>query len=231
MRVTVLELAASYGEPARVLAEIDERLAAGPATDLVVIPEAALHGYVSPERDFDLTRFAEPIGGPTASATAALAAKHGVYLTGSLVLREGEALFNAMTCFGPRGEPVFVYRKRHPWYPETWATAGSEPPPVVAIAGILVTVAVCFDLHFIADDAAQGLAAADVLVFPSAWVERPDTRADKLAVLARQFDLEIANANWAPGVVRVPGQGGSCHVAADGRVTVAPPGGRLDFEV
>ncbi|HEY6032981.1 MAG TPA: carbon-nitrogen hydrolase family protein [Kofleriaceae bacterium] len=231
MRVTVLELAASYGEPARVLTEIDERLAAGPATDLVVIPEAALHGYVSPERDFDLTRFAEPIGGPTASATAALAAKHGVYLTGSLVLREGEALFNAMTCFGPRGEPVFVYRKRHPWYPETWATAGSEPPPVVAIAGILVTVAVCFDLHFIADDAAQGLAAADVLVFPSAWVERPDTRADKLAVLARQFDLDIANANWAPGVVRVPGQGGSCHVAADGRVTVAPPGGRLDFEV
>ena len=227
----MLELAASYGEPARVLAEIDAHLAAGPATDVVVIPEAALHGYVSPERDFDLSRFAEPLAGPTARATAALAAKHGVYLTGSLVLDEGGALFNAMTCFGPSGEPVFVYRKRHPWYPETWATAGSERPPVVTIAGKQITIAVCFDVHFIAEDAAGELAAADVLVFPSAWVERPDTRADKLAVLARQFDLQIANANWAPGVVRVPGQGGSCHVAADGRVTVVPHGGRLDFEV
>jgi len=231
VRVTVLELAASYGDPVRVLADIDARLAAGPSTDLVVIPEAALHGYVSPTRDFDLSQFAEPIDGPTARATAALAAKHGVHLLGSLVLREGDALFNAMACFDPRGALGFVYRKRHPWYPETWATAGAEPPPVVAIAGIEITIAVCFDLHFVADDAARELSAAELLVFPSAWVERPDTRADRLAVLARQFEVHIANANWAPGVVRVPGQGGSCHVAPDGTVTVAPPGGRLDFAI
>ncbi|HET9993360.1 MAG TPA: carbon-nitrogen hydrolase family protein [Kofleriaceae bacterium] len=231
MRVTVLELAASYGEPARVLAEIDARLAAGPATDLVVVPEAALHGYVSPERDFDLSRFAEPLDGPTARATAALAAARGVHLLGSLVLREGDALYNAMTCFDPRGELAFVYRKRHPWLPETWATAGTQPPPVVTIAGARVTIAVCYDLHFIASDAARELAAADLLLFPSAWVERPDTRAARLAVLARQFDLQIANANWAPGVVRVPGQGGSCLVAADGTITVAPPAGRLDLQI
>jgi predicted amidohydrolase len=231
VRVTVLELAASYGDPTRVLAEIDARLTAGPPTDLVVIPEAALHGYVSRDRDFDLSRFAEPLDGPTARATAALAAKHGVHLLGSLVLREGKALYNAMTCFDPRGELAFAYRKRHPWMPETWATAGAEPPPVIAIAGVQVTIAVCFDIHFVADDAARELAAADLLVFPSAWVERPDTRAAHLATLARQFDLHVANANWAPGVVRVPGQGGSCIVAPDGTIDVAPLLGRLDREV
>lgn len=227
----MLELAASYGDPTRVLAEIDARLTAGPPTDLVVIPEAALHGYVSRDRDFDLSRFAEPLDGPTARATAALAAKHGVHLLGSLVLREGEALYNAMTCFDPRGELAFAYRKRHPWMPETWATAGAEQPPVIAIAGVQVTIAVCFDIHFVADDAARELAAADLLVFPSAWVERPDTRAAHLATLARQFDLHVANANWAPGVVRVPGQGGSCIVAPDGTIDVAPLLGRLDREV
>lgn len=231
MRVTVLELAASYAEPARVLAEIDARLAVGPATDLVVVPEAALHGYVSPERDFDLSRFAEPLDGPTARATAALAKARGVHLVGSLVLREGGALFNAMTCFDPHGELVFVYRKRHPWLPETWATAGGERPPVVTIAGTRVSIAVCYDLHFIADDAARELEVTDLLLFPSAWVERPDTRARRLAELAREFDLHIANANWAPGVVRVPGQGGSCMVAPDGTVTVATLGGRLDLEL
>jgi predicted amidohydrolase len=231
VRVTVLELAASYGEPARVLADIDERLAAGPATDLVLIPEAALHGYVSADRNFELSHFAEALDGPTARATAALAKAHGVHLVGSLVLREGGALYNAMTCFDPRGELAFVYRKRHPWLPETWATAGTGPPPVVAIAGAQVTIAICYDLHFIPDDAARELAAADLLLFPSAWVERPDTRAERLATLARQFDLHVANANWAPGVVRVPGQGGSCMVAPDGTVTVAPPAGRLDLEL
>ena len=231
MRVTVLELAASYGDPARVLAEIDVRLTVGPPTDLVVIPEAALHGYVSRDRNFDLSQFAEPLDGPTARATAAIAAKHGVHLLGSLVLREGDALYNAMTCFDPRGELAFVYRKRHPWLPETWATAGAESPPVVTIAGVKVTIAVCFDIHFVAGDAARELAAADLLVFPSAWVERPDTRAGHLAALALQFDLHIANANWAPGVVRVPGQSGSCIVAPDGSVEVAPLLGRLDREL
>ena len=232
MRVTVLELAASWGEPTRVLAEIDARLAAGPATELVVVPEAALHGYVSPAGDFDLARFAEPLDGPTARACADLASARGVHLVSSLVLREGEAIYNATTCFDPRGELVFVYRKRHPWMPETWATAGPLAPPVVELAGLLVTIAVCYDVHFLADDATAELAAADVLLFPSAWVERPDTRADHLADLARRFQLHVVNANWAAGVVRIPGQGGSCVIAPDGSVVArAATAGRIDVEI
>lgn len=228
MRITVLELAASWGQPATVLAEIDRQLAAAPPGDLVVTPEAALHGYVSPDGDFDLARFAEPIDGPTARTCAELAARHRTHLIASLVLAEGGALYNAMTCFGPHGEPVFVYRKRHPWIPETWATAGPNPPPVVEIAGALVTIAVCYDVHFIPRDAARELTAADLLIFPSAWVERPDTRPARLSQLARRFDLHIANANWAPGVVEVPGQGGSCIVTPAGEVT---SGSRLDLEL
>jgi predicted amidohydrolase len=231
MRITVLELAASWGEPARVLDDLAARLATGPETDLVLVPEAALHGYVSPAGDFDLTRFGEPLDGPTAQRCAALAAARGIHLVASLVLREGAALYNAMTCFDPRGELAFVYRKRHPWIPETWATAGPTPPPVIDVLGCAVTIAICYDVHFLARDAARELAAADLLLFPSAWVERPDTRAAQLARLAQHAGLTIANANWAPGVVRVPGQGGSCLVAPDGTVTTATPGGRLDGEL
>ena len=230
MRATVLELSASWGEPAHVLELIDARLAAGPPTDLVVVPEAALHGYVSPEGDFDLARFGEPLDGPTARAAAAIAIARGVHLVTSLVLREGAALYNAMTCFDPRGELAFVYRKRHPWFPETWATPGPTPPPVVTIAGVVVTIAVCYDLHFLTRDAVRELEAADLLLFPSAWVERPDTRPARLARLAQRFELHVANANWAEGVVSVPGQGGSCIVAPDGAVTRARDG-RVDIEL
>jgi predicted amidohydrolase len=232
MRVTVLELPASWGTPARVLAEIDARLAIGPPTELVVVPEAAIHGYVSPGGDFDLTRFAEPIDGPTARACAAVAAARGVHLVSSLVLREGAAIYNAMTCFDPRGALAFVYRKRHPWFPETWATPGPLAPPVVTLAGRTLTIAVCYDVHFVADDAAAELAAADILLFPSAWVERPDTRADHLAGLARRFDLHVVNANWAAGVVEIPGQGGSCILGPDGTLLArAAPAGRIDLDL
>ena len=196
MRVTVLELAARYAASAHVLAEVDARLARGPATDLVLLPEAALHGYVSPAGDFDLSRFAEPLDGPTARACAAVAARHRVHLVSPLVLREDAALYNAMVAFAPDGTPAFVYRKRHPWIPETWATPGPFAPPVLELGGVRVTIAICFDLHFVADDAPETLAAADLLLFPSAWVERPDTRAARLARLARRFGEGLRNFVW-----------------------------------
>lgn len=226
MRLTVLELAARWGEADRVLDEVDARIAAGPATDLVLLPEAALHGYVSPEGDFDLTRFAEPLDGPTAQRCAAIAHARGVHLVAPLVLREGAALYNAIVCFGP--EPVFVYRKRHPWYPETWATPGPEAPPLVEIAGRTVTAAICFDVQFLAEDAVRELTAADVLLFPSAWVEEVDSRPQLLSTLARQFGVTIANANWAPGVVRIAGQGGSSIYSPRGERIA---GERIDVEI
>lgn len=232
MRLTVLELAAHWGEAARVLDDIEARLAAGPATDLVLLPEAALHGYISPAGDADLARFAEPIEGPTARRCAAIAAAHGVHLVAPLVLREDDALYNAMACFDPRGELAFTYRKRHPWLPEQWARPGREPPPLVEVHGVVVTIAICYDVHFLADDAARELEAAQLLLFPSAWVEEPDTRAALLARLARRFTLHVANANWAPGAVRLPGQGGSCCVGPDGAILArAELGGRIDLEL
>ena len=72
----------------------------------------------------------------------------------------------------------------------------------------------------------------DVLLFPSAWVEQPDNRVPRLARLARRFELHVVNANWAPGVVRFHGQGGSCVVDPDGEVIArAAPAGRIDVEL
>ena len=227
VRLTVLELAARWNRAGAVLDEVDHLLAERPS-DLVLLPEAALHGYVSPEGDFDLTRFAEPLDGPVAMRAAALARAHHTHLVAPLVLREAAAVYNAIACFDPTGTPRFVYRKRHPWFPETWATAGGAPYPLVELAGITLTAAICFDVHFLADEAAAQLAAADLLLFPSAWVEELDSRPQLLGDLARRFDLHVANGNWAAGEVIVPGQGGSCVVAPDGSIT---RGRRIDVEL
>lgn len=231
MRITVLELPATWACPHQALDEVDARLAAGPS-DLVLLPEASLQGYISPDGDCDLEPFAEPIDGPIARRCAAIARARATHLCAPLVLSEGAAIYNAMACFDPRGDVAFVYRKRHPWFPETWATPGREPLPTLAIGGRTFTIAVCYDVHFLVEDASDVLAAADVLLFPSAWVEEPDQRVTHLQQLARRFALHVANANWAPGVVHVPGQGGSCFVDPQGRVLArAARGGRLDLEL
>ena len=215
--MTAIEVAAAFGGAAAKLAWVDSILASAP-TDLVLLPEASLTGYVSPAGDFDLTRFAEPRDGPTARALAALAKKHRTRLVGPLVERDGADFFNAMIGFDAAGAEFLHYRKRHPWYPETWATPGTAAHPVVEIAGLRVTIAICFDIHF-----ANELPAADVLLFPSAWVEERDSRPALLSALG----VHVVNANWGVGEPSVAGQGNSCILHASGEV-LARGGPRID---
>jgi predicted amidohydrolase len=216
LRVSVLELPARWNGAAPGLAEVDTLLAEG-ETDLAVLPELALTGYVSPEGDFDVSRFAEPIDGPTVVAAAKVASRHRVHLTLPLVLSEAGRLYNATVLLTQAGDVAAIYRKRHPWFPETWATPGGREPPVVRIRGVRVTMATCFDGHFLAEDSGRALRGADLLAFTSAWVDDEDSRVPLLRSLARTFRIAIANANWGPGVVEVPGQGGSCILDERGK--------------
>lgn len=227
MRVSVFEVPARWGFDLFVFNELEDRLAESP-TDLALLPETALTGYVSPKGEFDLSPFAETRDGVTAQLLSALAKKHRTTLVGPLVLREGDRRFNAMAAYGPNGEELFVYKKRNPWYPESWATPGTEQPPLVEIAGVKTTICICFDLHFVSKDCGAVLDAADLLLFPAAWTEvlpgEPlpngpvDSRLEHFKTLTEKHRVAIAHANWSRGVVRLPGQGGSRILAPDGKI-------------
>lgn len=232
VRVTVLELPARFGRAREQLALASELLAKGPASDLVLLGECALTGYLSPERDFDLTPFAEAPDGPTSRAARALASRHQAVVVFPLVEREGDSVYNTMIAFGPGNHELLRYRKRHPWYPEAWATPGEAAHPVVSIGELRVTIATCFDVHFLASEALHELRTSDLLLFPSAWVdETDDARARTLPELARAHGIAIANANWGVGEPCVRGQGGSRIYGGDGRVLAAATHGRADADV
>ena len=232
LRALALEVPARWGAPDETLAWVRARLVGRDDVDLVVLPEACLTGYVSPRGSFDPTALAEPWGGPISRGLASLARERRVHVAGPLIERDGDCVYNACIVVDPRGELVARHRKRHPWYPEAWATPGNAPHPLFEIAGVRLTIAICFDVHFLATEADDVLERADALLFPSAWVEDDpagDARAPIFEDLARRFDVAIVNANWGPGDVRLVGQGGSRVVdrhgrrhAEDGVVTLSP---------
>lgn len=230
LRLTALQLPARFGAQAEQLAFAEALLESGPRTDLVLLPEASLTGYVSPQREFDLSPFAEPLEGPTRDALAHLARRFDCLVVGPLIERDGERCFNALLGVTPAGEVLVHYRKHHPWFPETWATPGPGPAPVVTWRGLALTAAICFDGHFLSDEAGAQLDAADLLLFASAWVDDTDSLPPLLASLALRHHVEVLNANWGVGRPAVRGQGGSMFVARDGtiRQRLGAGAGRLD---
>jgi predicted amidohydrolase len=223
LKVTALEIPARF-DRVRENLELVDALLSRASTDLALLPEASLTGYVSEQGDFDLTRFAEPRDGPTCRALAALAKKHATHLVGPLIERSENCVYNTMIGFDPTGAEFIHYRKRHPWYPETWATPGDRPHPEIRIRTLAISLAICFDLHF------AEWPHADVLLFPSAWVEEEDSRVAMLATLG----MNVVNANWGVGQPRVSGQGDSMIVDASGRILArasAATGLRIDAEI
>ncbi|WP_437282754.1 carbon-nitrogen hydrolase family protein [Sorangium sp. So ce375] len=228
--VVALELPQRFGDRRGALAEIDVLLGS-PAlagAELVVLPELILTGYVSPRGESDLRRFAEPLDGESAEGLAELARRHGIALAGPLVEESRGRFYNSLLVFDRDGRRVGHYRKRHPWFPERWAAPGDLGTPVLDLLGLKLTVAICFDVHFLSEDAGDALDEADLLLFPTAWVDSPgegDARADLLPALARRHRLSIVNANWGPSRPALDGQGGSRILDARGRsVAVASPG-------
>jgi predicted amidohydrolase len=221
LRVAAFELPARWGEPERALADVETLFARGPAADVVLLPELCLTGYIAPSLEPpDLRPFAEPIGGPTTARLAEVARRHRVHLVAPLVeaAPAGAYVYNTMIALGPDGSIAASYRKRHPWYVEAWATRGEEPLTSFLASSARLTIAICFDLHFVARESAAELRAADVLLFPSAWVERSDSRPRHLTDLARRFQVAVINANWGHGSPHVHGQGGSFIVSAEGEI-------------
>lgn len=224
LRVAAIELPARFGDVSASLAEVRTALEAGPATDLVLLPECAFTGYVDAEGTFDPTPFAEPLDGPTMSAVGELCRTFDTAIAAPLVELADGKHFNSFVVTGAKGERLHHYKKRHPWFPEAWATPGANPFGSFELAGHTIALAICFDLHFLTREAATVLTASDVLLFPSAWVDDGprDLRGPIFANLAKRFDVTIVNANWSAGDVRVRGQGASRIVAPSGEIVRCP---------
>lgn len=229
LRLGLLELPHHFAKPWLTLAALEQGLAALRDVDLVVLSEGALTGFVSPRGDFDLRPLAEPLGGGEGSVTLdrveALARQHHVSIATSFTERDGDRFFNSYAVIDEGGARLAHWRKRHPWHPETFVTPGDLGTPTVTLRGHTLTAGVCYDVHFLSDDAGPALDRSEVLLFPSAWCDEgpEDLRAEILPALARRHHVWIVNPNWGRGAPRTPGQGSSRIVSPRGEEVARTP--------
>ena len=126
-----------------------QRIRSCRGADLIVLPELWNIGFMSFEQYYAQ---AESEEGPTLSAMRSMAREMGAYLhTGSFVLQDNEAYYNASYLLSPQGEILGSYRKIHLYAygsrEKQLLTPGEEISVISTPLGVF-GLATCFDLRF-----------------------------------------------------------------------------------
>lgn len=219
-RVAALQFEPALGRKpeniARLLALAET--AAQNGARLIVLPEMATTGYCWISRD-EVRPYVEPIPGPTTDAFGALARRYDCYIVIGMpeVAPRSGIFYNSAALVGPDGL-VGVYRKTHSYVSELrWAKDGDLGLPVWDTPLGRIGILICMDAGYFEPARLLALAGADVLCFPTNWLNDKSpapawwTRAWEngcYLIAANRYGLERG----------VQFSGGSCVLSPDGAV-------------
>jgi predicted amidohydrolase len=113
------------------------------AAQLVVLPEVFNTGYEYTVQNYQL---AEPLDGRTVSWMREVSREQGIYLAGSLLVREADGIYNAMLLVAPDGR-LWRYDKSYPWAWERAYFRPREKPVQVAETDFgKIGMLICWDV-------------------------------------------------------------------------------------
>jgi len=181
--------------------------------DLIVLPETFLSGFSN-----EAIAQAEHMGGEGMAWLAVLAREVGAVVTGSLVMRDGDRVYNRLIWMRPDGSHAH-YDKRHLFRMagEHERYAGGGERLIVEIEDWRICPQVCYDLRFPVwarnRMGADGRLDYDLLLFVANW-PKPRRHAWRTLLRARA----IENLSYCVGVNRVGTDGNNLTYAGDSAV-------------
>jgi omega-amidase len=215
LRVSLVQAATVWHDPAanRALYGAHVRALAG-TTDLVVLPETFTSGFSN-----DAIGRAETMRDESVAWICALAREVDAVVTGSMVIRDGDRVFNRLLWARPDGT-LAHYDKRHLFRMagEHTRYADGREKLLVEVLGWRVCPLVCYDLRFPVwsrnrfDPVAQRF-DYDLLLYVANW---PSARRYAWSTLLRARAIE--NLAFVVGVNRVGVDGNELHYAGDSAV-------------
>jgi len=184
-------------------------------SDLIVLPETFLSGFTN-----DTLGNAETMDGPSVAWMRALAGEVNATVTGSLVIREGDTVYNRLIWASPDGTFSY-YDKRHLFRMagEHTRYGGGNDRLIVELKGWRILPQVCYDLRFPVwlrngrREASAGGMDYDLALFVANW---PAPRRQPWRTLLRARAIE--NLAYVIGVNRVGVDGNDLPYAGDSAV-------------
>lgn len=166
MRVSLFQFTPEHGRIAANLARIQAALARV-ETDLVVLPELCLSGYLFRNRA-ELCACAEPVpSGPSVTALSRLCRSRRLNLVLGLAESEGSRIFNTAVLLASDGT-IHRYRKAHLFLDEKdLFDPGDSPFPVFTVAGVRMGMLICFDYFFPESSRSLALKGAQIVCHPA----------------------------------------------------------------
>ncbi|MGZ6364440.1 MAG: nitrilase-related carbon-nitrogen hydrolase [Ktedonobacteraceae bacterium] len=219
-RVAAIQYEPSLGEKEKNITDLLQLVkeAAQHNARLIVLPEMATTGYCWESRS-EIAPFVEPIPGPTTDRFQHLATHYDCYITVSLaeVDPTTDVYYNSLALIGPHGL-IGSYRKIHSYISEPrWARDGDLDMPVWETPLGRLSGLICQDASFFEAARIPALRKADVLLFPTNWLEE---KCPSSWWMARAFEngVYFIAANRY-GIERgVQFSGGSCVIDPDGAI-------------
>lgn len=209
LRISLIQTALVWEDAAANRNQLQACIAALPPTDVVVLPEMFSTGF-SMRPDV----LAEPMDGPTVQWMQHMARQHRVVLTGSCMIKEGDAYYNRLIWMLPTGDYGY-YDKRHLFAyagEQQHYTAGAKRL-IGSVRGWRVLLLTCYDLRFPVwsrQHVQQGEAEYDAIVYVANWPERR-SHAWKSLLVARA----IENQCYVAGLNRVGHDGNGIAHSGD----------------
>ena len=183
-------------------------------TEIVVLPEMFSTGF-----SMNAEALAESMDGKTISWMQGMAAKNGIVLTGSVIIKEEEKYFNRLIWMLPNGHYGY-YDKRHlfAYAGENKFYSPGNKRLIASVKGWKINLQVCYDLRFPVW-ARQNASAEnesleyDILLYVANWPERR-SHAWKTLLCARA----IENQTYVVGVNRTGKDGNDIYHSGNSMV-------------
>ncbi|GCE27252.1 amidohydrolase [Dictyobacter alpinus] len=217
-RVAAIQYEPTLGEKEKNIQDLLRLVEDAAAHDarLIVLPEMATTGYCWLSGD-EIAPYTEPIPGPTTDRFQALTSKYACYVALGLpeVDPDTQVFYNSMVLLGPDGV-VGVYRKVHLDIGDPrWARDGDLGFPVWETPLGRLGALICGDAKYFEAARVAALHEADVLLFPTNWV---DESCPSSWWMARAFEnqMYVIAANRYGRERGVQFRGGSCVLNPDG---------------
>ncbi|MEW6718282.1 MAG: carbon-nitrogen hydrolase family protein [Chloroflexota bacterium] len=232
MKIGLIPLKTIPGDPEANLQHLRSRLLDVPPVDLICLPECTLTGYVFDE--LSLSRFSEPIPGPTVDEFSHFARRHATFICFGLLELAEAKVYNSAVLLDREGKIILKHRKIQEKPP---FTMGSEVQTVNTKLR-RISILICGDLFL--EDARIKVGDADLLIVPMARSfdgRSPDV--DRWVSEERQAYLEaVAQIGLTTVIINALDQnakegafGGAMVVSAAGELLAESPHGSDDLLV